>query len=87
MRKRFTGIPTRSDINRVAQPQKIARGLKFQNQKVEGLYYLCGKNKGACQLHSYCEADLRLCLRICKKLVFSQRGSYLSKVDYLFIFI
>ena len=81
------GFPTRSDTNRVAQPQKIARGLKFRIKKVEGLYYLCGENKGAGQLRSYCEADLRLCFRICRKLVFSQRGSYLSKVVCLFIFI
>ena len=47
MGKRFSGFPTRSDTNRVAQPQKIARGLKFRILKVEGLYYLCGENKGA----------------------------------------
>ena len=87
MKKRFTGFQTRPDTNRVAQPQKIARGLlKFRIQKVEGLYYLSGENKGAGQLRS-CAADLRLCFRICKKLVFSQRGSYLNKVVYLFIFI
>ena len=42
--------------------QKMARGLKFRIQKVEGLYCLCSKNKGA---------DLRLCFRIYKTLVFS----------------
>ena len=75
--KRFSGFPT---TNRVAQQQKIARGLKFRILKEEGLYYLCGENEGAGELSSYCAADLRLCFRICKKLVFSQRGSYLSKV-------
>ena len=29
------------------------------------------ENKGADQLQGYCEADLRLCFRICKKPVFS----------------
>ena len=87
MGKRFSGFPTRSDTNRVAQQQKIARGLKFRILKAEGLYYLCGENKGARELRSYCAADLRLCFRICKKLVFSQRGSYLSKVVCIFIFI
>ena len=29
------------------------------------------ENKGADQLHGYSEADLRLCVRICKTLVFS----------------
>ena len=44
-----------------------------------GLYYLCSENKGADQLRGYCEADLRLCFRKCKKLaVFSRRGSCLS---------
>ena len=42
---------------------------------MEGLYYLCSENKGANQLRSYCAADLRLCFRIYKKPVFSQRGS------------
>ena len=43
---------------------------------MEGLYYLSSENKGADQLRGYREADLRLCFRICKKPVFSQRGSY-----------
>ena len=42
---------------------------------VEGLYYPYSENKGADQLRGYREADLRLCFRICKKPVFSQRGS------------
>ena len=37
--------------------------------------YLYSENKGADQLRGYREADLRLCFRICKKPVFSQRGS------------
>ena len=85
MGKRFSGFPTRSDTNRVAQPPRITRGLIFRIKKVEGLYY--DENKGAGELRSYCATDLRLCFRICKKLVFSQRGSYLSKVVCLFIFI
>ena len=40
------------------------------------LYVTCSKNKGANQLLSYCEADLRLCFRIGKIPVFSWRGSY-----------
>ena len=34
------------------------------------MYYLCGENKGADQLYSYSTADLRLCFRICRLLVF-----------------
>ena len=43
---------------------------------MKGFYYLCSENKGADQLRGHREADLRLCFRICKKLVFSRRGSY-----------
>ena len=51
-------FPTWSDTNRAAQPQKIARGLKFRIKVVEGLYYTCSENKGADQLRGYREADL-----------------------------
>ena len=40
------------------------------------MYYPCSENKGVDQLRGYREADLRLCFRICKKPVFSRRGSY-----------
>ena len=53
------------------------RGWKFWIQKAEELYYPCCENKGADQLRSYCEADLRLCFRVCKLLFFSCTGSYL----------
>ena len=67
---RKPGFPTRSDKNRAAQPQKMARDSKFRILKVEGLYYLCGENKDADQLRSYCTGDLRLCFRICQKTGF-----------------
>ena len=73
MRKPVFGV---FDTNQAVQPQKMARGLKFRIYEKEGLYYLCSENKGADQLRGYCEADLRLCFRICKNLVFSWRGSY-----------
>ena len=66
------GLPTsRSDTNQAAQPQKIARDLKFRLYEVEGLYYLCSENKCADQLRGYREADLRFGFRKCKKPVFS----------------
>ena len=43
---------------------------------MEGLYYPSSENKGADQLRGYREADLRLCFRICKTLVFSRSGSF-----------
>ena len=40
------------------------------------MYYLCSENKGADQLCSYYTADLHLCFRLGKNLVFSRHGSY-----------
>ena len=74
----FRSGPTQtvgSDTNRAVQLQKMARGLKFRIEVVEGLYYPCSENKGADQLRGYREADLCLCFRICKNPVFSHRGS------------
>ena len=60
-----------SDTNQAVLSLNMARGLKFQIQKEEGLYYPCRENKGADQLPGYREADMRLCFRIYKNLVFS----------------
>ena len=49
---------------------------------MEGLYFQCSENKGADQLRGYREADLRLCFRICKNLVFSQRGSDVTEYGF-----
>ena len=70
MRKPTFWFLTWSDINQAVQQQKMARGLQFWIKKVEGLYYLSSENKGADQLRGYLEADLHLCFRICKTLVF-----------------
>ena len=35
-----------SDTNRVVQPQKMVRGLKFRIKEEGGLYYLCRKTEG-----------------------------------------
>ena len=62
--------------------------MKFCIKVVEGLYSLCSENKGADQLRGYREADLRLCFRICKLLVFPQGGSNIGvKVIYGLCFI
>ena len=71
MRKPTFWFQTCSDTNQAVQLQKMARGLKFRIKDEEGLYYPCSENKGADQLRGYREADLRLCLRICKMFVFS----------------
>ena len=59
----------------------MTRGLKFRIKEVEGLCFPCSENKGADQLRGYHEADLRLCFRICKKPVFSRRGSYAVDIN------
>ena len=61
----------RSDINRTVEAQKMARRWKFWVENVEELYYPCSENKGTYQICSYCEAVLRLCVRICNLKVFS----------------
>ena len=66
---------SRSVTNRPVKSQKQAKSLKFRIKEEEKLYYTYSKNKSADQLCSYCEADLRLCFRICKNLGFSRCGS------------
>ena len=61
-----SGFLTRSDTKQSVQLQKMARSLKFPIYEEEELYYLCSENKGADQLRSYCEADLRLCFHMQK---------------------
>ena len=63
-------FPNRSDINRSVQSQKRARSLKFWSEVEEELYYPSSENKGADQLRGYREADLRLCFRLGRLLVF-----------------
>ena len=48
------------------------------------MYYPCSVNKGTDQLRGYREADLRLCFRICRLLVFSRGGSdkFCRKYNY-----
>ena len=63
-------FPNRSDKNLAVQSQKLVRSWKFWILKVEELYYTYSENNFADQLRSYCEADLRLCFRLCRLLVF-----------------
>ena len=80
---RLMGKPTmwlsnRSDTNRSVQAQKRARSLKLRSYVEEELYYPSSENKGADQLRGYREADLRLCFRLCRLLVFPWGGSYIT---------
>ena len=79
MRKPTIWVSDQADTNRPVQSQKQARFLKFRTKKEEGLYYPCSENKGADQLRGYREADLRLCFRLCRLLVFLCSGSNTNK--------
>ena len=68
-------FPNRSDTNRAVQAQKTARSLKFRIYVEEEMYYPSSENKDADQLRGYREADLRLCFRQCRLLVFPWGGS------------
>ena len=83
MRKPTIWVSDQVDTNRPVQSQKQARFLKFRMKKEEGLYYPCSENKGADQLRGYREADLRLCFRICRLLVFLCSGSVTNKIHVL----
>ena len=51
------------------------------------MYYPCSENKDADQLRGYREADLRLCFRPCKLLIFSRTGSFMKRSqNCLFIY-
>ena len=49
MRKPVSGVSDQV-TNLAVQSLNMARGLKFQIQKIEGLYYPCSENKGADQV-------------------------------------
>ena len=78
MRKPTMWFPNRSDTNRAEQAQEMARDWNFWIKKVQELYYPCCENKGADQLRSYCEAELRLCFRLCRLLAFPWGGSFIT---------
>ena len=77
----------RSYTNRPVQLQKQARSLKFRIYMYveEELYYPCSEIKGADQLRGYREANLRLCFRLCRLLVFPWGGSILVFTRKLFM--
>ena len=75
-------FPNRSDTNRPVQLQKQARSLKCLSYVEEELFYPSSENKGADQLRGYREADLRLCFRLCRLLVFPWVGSYLIRITH-----
>ena len=76
-----TGFLIWSNTNQAVQSQKMNRGLKFWIYEEEELNYPSSENKGADQVRSYPEADLRLCFRICKKSGFLMRRLKCLKIS------
>ena len=70
MEKPTMWFPNKSDTNQAVQAQKRARSLKFRIKVEEELYYPSSENKGADKLRGHREADLRLCFRLYRLLVF-----------------
>ena len=68
---RFLGFPTRSDTNQSCTSTEDGQKLEILDLGRRKLYYPNSENKGADQLRSCCEADLCLCFRIGKYMVFS----------------
>ena len=66
------------------RPGLTQTGLYSHRKRLEALDFgfKKRKNKGADQLRGYREADLRLCFRLCRSLIFPCRGSVcILKVD------
>ena len=77
-------FPTRSNNNQVVQLQKKASSLKIWVNVEDALYCMCGENKGADQLCSYCTADLHLCFGIAK-IRFSHDVAQMTNVFYVLL--
>ena len=78
LRKPVFGISDQVPHKRGCTATEDGKKLEISDLERRGIVLcICSENKGADQLRGHREADLRLCLRICKKPVFSQRGSYI----------
>ena len=81
MRKPVLGFPTRSRTNQAVQPQKMARGLKFQIQEVEGLYYVA-KIKALISGAITAQLICFFVFQICKKQDFSHEAAQMIMAKY-----
>ena len=73
-----SGFSTMSVTDYTVQPQKAAILLKFCKEEVQGLYFLCSKNKSADQLPGYRAADLQKAGFLMTGLILSLEGLGLS---------
>ena len=75
MRKPVFGVSDQVQHKPGCTGTEDGQSLEISDLGSRGIILSCSENKGADQLRGYREADLRLCFRICKKPVFSRRGS------------
>ena len=71
----------------LTQTDLYSHRSRLRIQEEEEFYYPSSKNKGADQLRTYCEADLRLCFRIDKNPVFSLCDSINIHIDQISIVV
>ena len=84
MRKLVFGVSnlgSDTNPNQTVQPQKMVRGLKFQIHEVEGLCYLCSKNKGADQLCCYRKLICAFVFAYAKSRFSHDAANFLSKTS------
>ena len=67
MRKQTMWFPNRSDTDQAVESQKQAKSLNFGFKKKRKCTIRVAKTKALIN----CEADLRLCVGLCRLLVFS----------------
>ena len=77
MRKQTVWVPTRADTKPGYTVTEDGQRLEILDLESRGIVHPCCENKGADKLRSYCEADLRLCFRLCRLLVFLCDGSFM----------
>ena len=63
-RKPVFRVSKQEQHRRDVKPQKIARGLKFRIEEVEGLYYLCSKIKGTDQLSCPRDSAMQIAAKV-----------------------
>ena len=77
-------FPNRFDTNRAVQAHKMTSDWKFWIYKVEEIYFPYNESKGAEQLRSDCEADLRLFFANAD-CWFSHGAAHILEYGYLYI--
>ena len=73
---RYTFEPPRGKTNNVVSEQVLHKPTCTSTEISDLSRRANRENKGADQLRGYCEADLCLCFRLCRLLIFPWGGSF-----------